>query len=41
MTLAQFVNHCELEFLPVYNPSDAEKADPSLFANNVRQVMAE
>lgn len=37
----QFVNHCEVEFLPRYVPSDAEVASPHLFANNVRRVMAE
>ena len=26
----------EVEYLPVYYPSDAEKADPALYANNVR-----
>ena len=29
----------EVEYLPVYNPSDAEKADPILYANNVRAAM--
>jgi lysophosphatidylcholine acyltransferase/lyso-PAF acetyltransferase len=40
-TMSQFTNYCELEFLPVYTPSEEEKADVSLYANNVRQVMAE
>jgi lysophosphatidylcholine acyltransferase/lyso-PAF acetyltransferase len=40
-TLAQLVNHCELEYLPVYTPSEEEKMNPQLFANNVRQVLAE
>ena len=30
----------EITFLPVYSPSDAEKADVHLYANNVRQEMA-
>jgi len=30
----------ELEFLPVYHPSDEEKADPQLYADNVRALMA-
>lgn len=37
---AQLRNHCEVEFLPVYYPNEAEKKDPKLFADNVRQVMA-
>ena len=28
------------QYLPVYTPSEEEKSDPALFANNVRQVMA-
>ncbi|KAG8512385.1 Lysophosphatidylcholine acyltransferase 1 [Galemys pyrenaicus] len=31
----------QLAFLPVYHPSEEEKRDPALFANNVRRVMAE
>uniref|UniRef100_A0A5K3EIH8 PlsC domain-containing protein n=2 Tax=Mesocestoides corti TaxID=53468 RepID=A0A5K3EIH8_MESCO len=30
----------EIEFLPVYVPSEAEKEDPKLYATNVRAVMA-
>jgi len=41
LTLTQFCTYCELEFLPVYVPSEAEKRDPHLFARNVRKVMAE
>ncbi|KAL8622111.1 hypothetical protein ACOMHN_056596 [Nucella lapillus] len=41
LTLCQFNNCMEVEFLPVYCPSDEEKKDPKLFANNVRLVMAE
>lgn len=29
------------QFLPVYRPSEEEKEDPALYANNVRRVMAE
>lgn len=39
-TMTQFVTYCELEFLPVYVPSEEEKCDPQLFADNVRDVMA-
>lgn len=28
------------QYLPVYTPSEEEKENPSLFANNVRKVMA-
>merc|ERR1712218_261534 len=38
--LTQFYNSVEVEFLDVYDPSIEEKADPILFANNVRAVMA-
>lgn len=38
--LTQFVNYCELILLPVYTPSAAERADPALFANNVRIAMS-
>ncbi len=40
-TLTQFATYCEIEFLPVYVPSVEEKGDAQLFANNVRDVMAE
>ncbi|XP_060520331.1 lysophosphatidylcholine acyltransferase isoform X2 [Cylas formicarius] len=40
LTLTQISSHCEVEFLPVYTPSEEEKRDPKLFANNVRAVMA-
>jgi lysophosphatidylcholine acyltransferase/lyso-PAF acetyltransferase len=36
---AQFRNYCQVEFLPVYYPSEVEKKDPKLFADNVRQVL--
>ncbi|XP_071644360.1 lysophosphatidylcholine acyltransferase isoform X3 [Temnothorax longispinosus] len=41
LTLTQLNSSCEIEFLPVYNPSEAEKLDPKLYANNVRRLMAE
>ncbi|XP_014404077.1 PREDICTED: lysophosphatidylcholine acyltransferase 1 isoform X1 [Myotis brandtii] len=41
LTLCQFHNQIEIEFLPVYNPSEEEKKDPALYASNVRRVMAE
>ncbi|XP_061738521.1 lysophosphatidylcholine acyltransferase 1 isoform X2 [Nerophis ophidion] len=40
LTLCQPHTAMEVEYLPVYNPSDQEKENPSLFANNVRKVMA-
>ncbi|XP_044270507.1 lysophosphatidylcholine acyltransferase isoform X2 [Tribolium madens] len=40
LTLTQPYSYCEIEFLPVYRPSEEEKKDPKLFANNVRAVMA-
>jgi len=36
----QFHNFVEIDFLPVYTPSEEEKADPILYAENVRSVMA-
>uniref|UniRef100_A0A2M4CGW1 Putative phosphate acyltransferase n=1 Tax=Anopheles darlingi TaxID=43151 RepID=A0A2M4CGW1_ANODA len=39
-TLTQFHTFCEIEFLPVYYPSEEEKADPKLYARNVRNLMA-
>uniref|UniRef100_A0A8C5WFL9 Lysophosphatidylcholine acyltransferase 2 n=1 Tax=Leptobrachium leishanense TaxID=445787 RepID=A0A8C5WFL9_9ANUR len=41
MTLCQFYTNVEVEFLPVYVPSNDEKQDPFLFANKVRQHMAQ
>ncbi|XP_021283714.1 lysophospholipid acyltransferase LPEAT1 isoform X2 [Herrania umbratica] len=38
--LCQFVNHMEVTRLPVYYPSQQEKDDPKLYANNVRRLMA-
>lgn len=39
-TLCQLNNELEVEYLPVYYPSDAERADAQLYANNVRAAMA-
>ena len=38
--MAQPYQPCELIYLPVYHPSDEEKKDARLFANNVRDVIA-
>lgn len=38
--MTQFSTNCELEFLPVYVPSEEEKQNPKLYAQNVRDVMA-
>lgn len=38
--MASFYSRCEIEYLPVYVPSQAEKADANLYAQNVREVMA-
>ncbi|KAJ0003185.1 hypothetical protein NQD34_008283 [Periophthalmus magnuspinnatus] len=40
LTLCQFHNSLEIEYLPVYNPSEEEKKNPALFAENVRKLMA-
>lgn len=40
LSLCQFHLRCEIEFLPVYMPSDEEIKNPRLFAWNVRQEMA-
>ncbi|XP_046660532.1 lysophosphatidylcholine acyltransferase isoform X1 [Homalodisca vitripennis] len=40
LTLVQPHSNCEIEFLPVYRPSEAERRDPKLYAENVRQLMA-
>ncbi|KAK9843883.1 hypothetical protein WJX84_004630 [Apatococcus fuscideae] len=38
--LCQFSNSLEVEILPVYVPNSKEKADPKLYAENVRVLMA-
>ncbi|CAK1544860.1 unnamed protein product [Leptosia nina] len=40
LTLTQVHSSCEIEFLPVYYPTEEEKKNPKLFARNVRDVMA-
>lgn len=40
-TLAQFHNFVEIEYLPVYTPSDEEIKNPKLYASNVQHLMAE
>ncbi|XP_051527452.1 lysophosphatidylcholine acyltransferase 1 [Myxocyprinus asiaticus] len=40
LTLCQLHNFVEIEYLPTYTPSEEEKRDPALFANNVRRIMA-
>ncbi|KAG8437778.1 hypothetical protein GDO86_008472 [Hymenochirus boettgeri] len=40
MTLCQVCTNVVVEFLPVYVPSEDEKNDPYLYANNVRHIMA-
>ncbi|XP_025949681.2 lysophosphatidylcholine acyltransferase 1 isoform X2 [Dromaius novaehollandiae] len=40
LTLCQFHNSVEIEFLPVYIPSEEERKNPALYASNVRRVMA-
>ncbi|KAF5401585.1 Lysophosphatidylcholine acyltransferase 2 [Paragonimus heterotremus] len=41
MTFTQFNTRFEIEFLPVYVPSEEERMDAHLYANNVRRKMAE
>lgn len=38
--MCQFHNRLQYCYLPVYEPSEEEKQDPYLFANNVREAMA-
>jgi len=40
LLLCQFVNYLEVIRLPVYCPSEKEKNDPKLYADNVRKLMA-
>ncbi|GAA6070696.1 lysophospholipid acyltransferase LPCAT4 isoform X1 [Tachysurus ichikawai] len=39
-TAAQFYSNVTVEFLPVYKPSQEEKENPDLFADNVQKLMA-
>ncbi|PRP84467.1 hypothetical protein PROFUN_08052 [Planoprotostelium fungivorum] len=38
--MCQFVNHMKVQYLPVQRPNDEESADPSLWAENVRNLCA-
>ncbi|GIY27637.1 lysophosphatidylcholine acyltransferase 1 [Caerostris darwini] len=40
LTLTQFAINCELEFLPVYNPSEFERENPRIFADNVQKFVS-
>ncbi|KAM0947619.1 putative plasmalogen synthase [Dioscorea sansibarensis] len=40
LLLCQFVNYMEVVHLPTYYPSEEEKENPKLYANNVRKLMA-
>lgn len=39
-SMLQFKNRCEIKILDTYVPSSEEKADPLIFAKNVRTLMA-
>ncbi|XP_063042386.1 lysophospholipid acyltransferase LPCAT4 [Engraulis encrasicolus] len=39
-TTSQLYSSLTIEFLPVYTPSQAEKDDPNLYADNVQKLMA-
>lgn len=39
--MTQFYNRMEIQYLPTYYPNEAEKADPYLYAENVRKYMSE
>nr|XP_015801820.2 lysophospholipid acyltransferase LPCAT4 [Nothobranchius furzeri] len=39
-TTSQLYTNMTVEFLPVYNPSEEEKKDPGLYADNVQKLMA-
>ncbi|XP_068611903.1 lysophospholipid acyltransferase LPCAT4 [Brachionichthys hirsutus] len=39
-TATQLYTNMTVEFLPVYSPSEEEKKDPNLYANNVQKLMA-
>ncbi|XP_035531694.1 lysophospholipid acyltransferase LPCAT4 [Morone saxatilis] len=39
-TTSQFYTNLTVEFLPVYKPSQEEKNDPNLYADNVQKLMA-
>lgn len=37
--ICQFITTMDMTFLPAYKPSEEEKKDPALFAENVRKLM--
>ena len=39
--MLSFSTQCEVTFLPVYYPSEQERKDPILYANQVRQLMVD
>ncbi|CAJ1085895.1 lysophospholipid acyltransferase LPCAT4 [Xyrichtys novacula] len=39
-TTSQFYTNMTIEFLPVYTPSQEEKKDPNLYADNIQKLMA-
>jgi lysophosphatidylcholine acyltransferase/lyso-PAF acetyltransferase len=41
LTICQFNNSVDIEYLPVYTPSDIERDNPCLFAENVRTLLSE
>ena len=40
LTLCQWSSNFEIEYLPVYHPSEDERTNPKLYASNVRLRMA-
>ncbi|XP_004079999.1 lysophospholipid acyltransferase LPCAT4 [Oryzias latipes] len=40
LTTSQLYTNMTVEFLPVYKPSEEEKKDPNLYADNVQKLMA-
>ncbi|XP_061107958.1 lysophospholipid acyltransferase LPCAT4 [Conger conger] len=40
-TTSQLYTNMTVEFLPVYTPSQEERADPALYADNVQKLMAQ
>lgn len=40
-TTSQFYTNMTVEYLPVYNPSEEEKNNPTLYADNVQKLMAD
>ncbi|KAI1888663.1 hypothetical protein AGOR_G00187460 [Albula goreensis] len=40
-TTSQFYTNITVEYLPVYTPSEQEKTDPTLYADNVQKLMAQ